>query len=111
MSERWVEPHLLQGRLGFEGPRCWRDTMHDEWFSHEMRDTHPRIKRAIGVLKNHLHALTQWAHGPCGERSNISALKKNVSSAWFDEFERESTQGTFAASCFTYQAECFARIE
>src|SRR5918995_2630739 len=69
---------------------------------------HARVQRRIGILKNHLNLLAQFANRLMGKAENVSPIKVNLAGGGRDQPGNESRRGRFATAAFTDKTENLA---
>src|ERR1051326_6605127 len=54
-----------------------RDVVDGEAFTDDLADTHARVERRVGILKDNLHLAAHVAQVRCGQRRQLAALERN----------------------------------
>src|SRR6185436_12243602 len=89
LAQAYRFQELLHPLLRFPAsgePECF------EWLANNLADSHPRIQRSIGVLKNDLQVPTVLAHCLLRKMRQILIAINYLSRGWFGKTQNRATQ-------------------
>lgn len=82
-----------------------------EWFGEDVADTHARVERAAGVLKDDLHVASQFTQRARRCRENIPPVEYDTPRSRGNEAQYGTPHGRFARSRFPDQRERLAACD
>src|SRR4051812_14288115 len=107
----WVHTHIAQQASDSFAARggTARQMMNLQGFTNDLFNGHPRVERAIWVLKDHLEVPPQRPQLARAQVSNLDLVKDDSSRRWFEQTNNGSAQRCLAATAFTDKSHGFAR--
>jgi hypothetical protein len=96
------------GNAGLTGGIVLCEAMNVEGFTDDVFDGHPRIERAVRILKNHLQPSAMPAPFRAMQSGYVAVSKPDLSGGRSDESDNRASERRFATATFTDEAECFS---
>ena len=83
------------------------DLMCSQWFCYNIMHRHSCIQRGIWILKDHLHLFSDRQKLLLIQIRDIFSINQNFTGCRFIDTDNGTGTGTFSASAFSDQPECF----
>ena len=71
----------------------------------DINDPHARVQRRVGILKNHLNLLAQFANRFIGKTEDFSPLEVNLAAGRGDKPGNQPRRGRFATAALADETE------